>query len=167
MFGKSNKVTVSTDEAKIEELLTRGVDKVVGEEELKEKLKSGKQLRIKLGIDPTSPDIHLGRATQLLKLRDFQKLGHHIVFIVGDATGVIGDTSDKESERPMLTREEVEKNAKQYFDQASSILDMSKVEKVYNSTWLDALTFAEIPKPRRAIRPYFRFIFFIMFPPYD
>src|ERR1700686_5055896 len=112
---------ISTDEAKINELLTRGVSEVIVKEKLKEKLLSGKRLRIKLGIDPTSPDLHIGRAVPLLKLRDFQKLGHQIVFIVGDFTAVIGDTSDKDAERPMLTRTEIEENKKTYFDQVGKI----------------------------------------------
>ncbi len=150
MLFQGKKVTIDTDSQKIEEILSRGVSQVVDEERLREKLHSGRQLRIKLGVDPTSPHIHLGRATQLLKLRDFQKLGHHIIFIVGDATGVIGDTSDKESERPMLSKEEVDRNAKKYFAQAEAILDMHTVEKVYNSKWLDKLTFAEIGKQANA-----------------
>src|SRR3990167_10857538 len=93
---------IITDSAKITEVLERGVHEVIGKENLRKKLLSGKQLRIKLGIDPTSPNIHLGRAIPLLKLRDFQNLGHKVVFIIGDFTAVIGDTSDKESERPML-----------------------------------------------------------------
>lgn len=148
-FGRS-KPTIDTNEAKIKEALSRGVDRIVDEDKLKEKMKAGKQLRVKLGIDPTSPDIHLGRATQLLKLRDFQELGHKIILIVGDATGVIGDTSDKESERPMLSRAEVSKNAEKYFEQAGKVLDLGNVEKVYNSKWLDALTFAEIGKQANA-----------------
>ena len=135
---------MSDKNEKIEELLTRGVDKVVGEDELRERLVSGKELRIKLGIDPTSPHIHLGRATQLLKLRDFQELGHKIVFIIGDATGVIGDTSDKESERPMLSSEEIKSNAAKYFEQAALILDMERAEKHHNSEWLNKLNFSEI-----------------------
>jgi len=150
MLFSPKKVTVDTNRDKINELLTRGVDKVVGADELKKKLLSGKRLRVKLGIDPTSPHIHLGRATQLLKLKDFQDLGHTIVFIVGDATGVIGDTSDKDSERPMLTEGEVKENAKKYFDQAKSILDISRVEKHYNSKWLNKLTFSEIGKQANA-----------------
>ena len=146
MFFGSNKVTINTDKEKIEETLSRGVDRIVDGEKLREKMNAGKQLRVKLGIDPTSQDIHLGRATQLLKLRDFQELGHTIILIIGDATGVIGDTSDKESERPMLSREEVNTNAEKYFEQAGKILDMRKVEKAYNSTWLDKLTFSEIGK---------------------
>lgn len=135
---------IDTNEKKINELLTRGVAEVIQPDSLKKKLLSGKQLRIKLGIDPTSPDIHLGRTVPLMKLRDFQELGHKIVFIVGDATGVIGDTSDKESERPMLTKKQVEQNLKSYFSQVGKILDMSKVEKHKNSEWLNKLTFEQI-----------------------
>lgn len=131
-------------ETQIHELLTRGVSEVIDRESLEKKLKSGKTLRIKFGTDPTSPNIHLGRAVTLLKLRDFQQLGHQIVFIIGDFTGVIGDTSDKESERPMLSREAVEENLKNYTAQAGKILDMSKVEVHYNSEWLGKLTYREI-----------------------
>jgi tyrosyl-tRNA synthetase len=137
-------MTVDTNKEKIEELLTRGVDEVIHHESLREKLRSGKQLRIKLGIDPTSANIHLGRSIPLLKLRDFQALGHQIVFIVGDFTGIIGDTSDKESERPMLTREQVEENKKTYYEQVGKILDISTVEFRYNSEWLEKLTYREI-----------------------
>jgi len=129
---------------KVDEILTRGVDEVIGVEDLKKDLISGKTLRIKLGVDPTSPNIHLGRATQFLKLRDFQELGHKIIFIIGDFTGVIGDTSDKESERPMLTSKEVKQNMKNYFKQVGKILNMRKVEKKYNSKWLKKLTYQDI-----------------------
>lgn len=135
---------IDTNEEKIEELLTRGVDEVIHRETLKEKLRSGKQLRVKLGIDPTSPNIHLGRSIPLLKLRDFQELGHQIVFIVGDFTGIIGDTSDKESERPMLTKEIVEENKKTYFEQVGKILNVNAVEFHYNTEWLEKLTYREI-----------------------
>lgn len=131
-------------EKQIDEILTRGVAEVIDRENLKKKLLSGEKLRIKLGIDPTSPNIHLGRAVTLLKLRDLQNLGHQIVFIVGDFTGVIGDTSDKESERPMLSKETVETNLKTYLEQAGKILDMSKVESHRNSEWLSKLTYGEI-----------------------
>src|SRR3989339_1948747 len=114
---------ISTDSQKIQELLSRGVDEVIDKSNLEKKLKSGKMLRVKLGIDPTSPNLHLGRAIPLLKLRDFQELGHKIVFIIGDFTGVIGDTSDKDSERPMLTREDVEKNLQSYKEQVGKILN--------------------------------------------
>lgn len=137
-------MAIHTDEKKIEELLTRGVDEVIHKDNLKKKLLSGKQLRIKLGIDPTSANIHLGRSIPLLKLRDFQELGHQVVLIVGDFTGIIGDTSDKDSERPMLMREQVEENKKTYFEQVGKILDMSTVEFRYNSEWLEDLTYREI-----------------------
>ncbi|MCX6784951.1 MAG: tyrosine--tRNA ligase [Candidatus Komeilibacteria bacterium] len=132
------------DNQKIEELLTRGVDEVIDKDSLRQKLLSGKQLRIKLGIDPTSPNLHLGRSIPLLKLKDFQDLGHQIVFIVGDFTGVIGDTSDKDSERPMLTAEAIKKNMKDYTKQAGKIIDLKKCEVQYNSKWLAKLTFDKI-----------------------
>lgn len=97
-----------------------------------------------MGIDPTSPDLHIGRAATLLKLRDFQRLGHHVIFIVGDFTAVIGDTSDKDAERPMLTREHIEKNKQTYFDQIGKIIDLSEAELVYNSEWLEKLGYREI-----------------------
>lgn len=131
---------------KIEELLSRGVAEVIDRDHLEERLLSGEKLRIKLGIDPTSPNLHLGRSIPLLKLRDFQELGHQIVFIVGDFTGVIGDTSDKESERPMLSEDVIKENMQSYAEQAGKILDMSKTEVRYNSEWLAPLGFGEIGK---------------------
>lgn len=135
---------IHTSEEKINELLTRGVEEVLVEDDLREKLASGKKLRIKLGIDPTSPNLHIGRAIPLLKLRDFQELGHQIVFIVGDFTGVIGDTSDKDSERPMLSPEVIDANKQSYYEQVGKILDLEKVEFRYNSEWLAGLTYKEI-----------------------
>ena len=135
---------IDTDPKKIDALLTRGVDELIHEKELRKKLLSGKQLRIKLGIDPTSANLHIGRSIPLLKLRDFQELGHQIIFIVGDFTGVIGDTSDKESERPMLTQEQIDANKQTYYDQVAKILDIDKVEFRYNSEWLASLTYREI-----------------------
>jgi tyrosyl-tRNA synthetase len=133
-----------TDIEKIDELLSRGVAEVIHQEVLRAQLLSGKPLRIKLGVDPTSPNLHIGRACALWKLRKLQDLGHQIVFIIGDFTAVIGDTSDKDAERPMLTREAVEQNLATYFNQAEKILDMSKVEKHRNSEWLEKLTYREI-----------------------
>lgn len=138
--------TIITDPEKIEEVLTRGVAEVIDLEHLKARLLSGDKLRIKLGIDPTSPNIHIGRAVLLLKLRDFQALGHEAVFIVGDETGRIGDTSDKESERPMLTEEQIRDNMKNYLDQAYKILDPEKTETHYNSEWLSKLGLMELAK---------------------
>jgi tyrosyl-tRNA synthetase len=140
----AQKVTGDTDEKKIDEVLARGVKEVIRKDELRAALRSGEVLRVKLGIDPTSPHIHLGRAVLLLKLRDFQKLGHKVVLIIGDATGVIGDASDKESERPMLTKEHIEGNSRTYFAQAGRILNLEAVEKHYNSEWLSTLTYKEI-----------------------
>ena len=131
---------------KIDEILSRGVSEVIDYNHLKEKLLSGKKLRIKLGIDPTSPNLHLGRSVALLKLRDLQELGHQIVLIIGDFTGVIGDTSDKESERPMLDEETVKSNMKNYAEQAGKILDMKKVELHRNSEWLSKLTYKDIAR---------------------
>jgi len=134
------------NEQKIEELLTRGVEEVIDKENLKKKLRSGKKLRVKLGIDPTSPNLHLGRAIPLLKLKDFQDAGHKVVFIIGDFTGVIGDTSDKESERPMLDAKIVKQNMKTYVEQAGRILNIKKCEIHYNSKWLKKLGYGEIGK---------------------
>lgn len=130
----------------IEEILTRGVEEVIEKAHLEQLLKSGKKLRVKLGIDPTSPNIHIGRAVVLWKLRAFQELGHKVVFIVGDFTGLIGDTSDKDSERPMMTEAQAKANLKTYFQQAYKILDKAKTETHYNSKWLKKLGFAEIGK---------------------
>jgi tyrosyl-tRNA synthetase len=130
----------------IEEILTRGVEEVIDKAHLESLLKSKKKLRVKLGIDPTSPNIHIGRAVVLWKLRAFQELGHKVVFIVGDFTGLIGDTSDKESERPMLSEKEIKANLKSYFAQAGKIIDPKKAEMYYNSKWLKKLGFAEIGK---------------------
>jgi len=133
-------------ETLIKQALSRGVVEVIDKNSLETKLLSGKTLRIKLGIDPTSPHIHLGRTIPLLKLRDFQLLGHTIVFIVGDFTGTIGDTSDKESERPMLSEETIKENLKTYIDQIGKIIDTSKAEIHFNSQWLSKLGYAEIGK---------------------
>lgn len=133
-------------EAKIEEILTRGVAEVINKGHLKKRLLSGEKLRVKLGIDPTSPNLHLGRAVALLKLRDLQALGHQIIFIIGDFTGVIGDASDKESERPMLDSATVENNLKTYKEQVGKILDLTKAKVVHNSEWLSKLGYKEIAR---------------------
>ncbi len=133
-----------TKDEKIRGILQRGVEEIIHEKSLEKKLQGKKKLRVKLGIDPTSPNIHIGRAVVLWKLRAFQDLGHQVVFIVGDFTGQIGDTSDKDAERPMLTEAEIKKNLKSYFEQAFKILDRNKTETYYNSEWLKKLGFAEI-----------------------
>jgi len=130
----------------IKQILSRGVEEVIDLDNLEKKLKSGEQLRIKLGIDPTSPNIHIGRAVPLFKLRDFQEMGHKIILIIGDFTGVIGDTSDKNSERPMLDEKEIKSNLKNYIEQAEKIIDIRKCEIYYNSEWLNKLDYYEICK---------------------
>ena len=133
-----------TNPKKIKDLLTRGVDEVIDSKHLKEKLISGKQLRIKLGIDPTSPNLHLGQSVPLLKLKDFQELGHQIVLIIGDFTGLVGDTSDKHAERPALTDKQIRRNLKTYIKQVGKILHADKTEIRYNSEWLAKLDYREI-----------------------
>jgi len=133
-----------TDVHKVDAVLSRGVSEVIGRDELRKRMLAGETLRIKLGIDPTSKNVHVGRSIPLLKLRDFQELGHQIVLIIGDATGVIGDTSDKTAERPMLDQATIDENKEAYFAQIGKLLDMEKVEFRYNSDWLNKLSFKEI-----------------------
>ena len=113
---------ISTDEKKIEKLLSRGVEEVIVHEDLEKELKSGRKLRVKLGFDPTGAKIHIGRAIILKKLREFQELGHKVVFIVGDFTAKIGDPSDKLSKRPMLTEKQIKENLKSYEKQVEKII---------------------------------------------
>lgn len=129
---------------KIDEILTRGVAEIIDRKNLEQKLRGKKKIRVKLGIDPTSQNIHIGRAISLWKLRELQDLGHKIVFIVGDFTGLIGDTSDKEAERPMLSAKDVKANMKNYVAQVGKIIDVKKAEIHYNSKWLKNLGFLEI-----------------------
>lgn len=131
------------------DILESGVDEIIGAESLRSQLISGKKLKIKFGIDPTSPNIHLGRSIPLWKLRAFQELGHEIHLIVGDFTGEIGDTSDKEAERPMLTKETIQTNLSHYLEQIWMILNPAKKELVtvhYNSEWLEVLTLSTLGK---------------------
>lgn len=132
---------------KIEELLTRGVANIIpGKNDLRKLLEIGKKLNIYLGIDPTATKIHLGHAVPLRKLQQFAELGHNVTFLIGDFTALIGDTSDKESERPVLTSEEIEKNFQTYKNQAEKILDFSKVKVRYNSEWLKKIMFEDVIK---------------------
>ncbi len=117
----------------------RGADELIVESELVEKLKRGKPLRIKEGFDPTRPDLHLGHTVQFNKLRQLQDLGHHIIFLIGDFTGMIGDPTGRNVTRPPLSREELVANAKTYTDQVFLILDRDKTEVAFNSKWLSAL----------------------------
>lgn len=129
----------STNQEKIQNLLTRNVQDIIVKEELLKKLLSGKKLRIKLGIDPTNPQIHIGRAVTLWKLREFQDLGHKITLVIGTFTGIIGDASDKDSERPMMDRKVIESNTKTYVEQIGKILDIKKVEFFYNGDWFNKM----------------------------
>lgn len=132
---------------KTQELLTRGVANIVpNKKELEALLRSGKKLNIYLGIDPTATQIHLGHAVPLRKLAAFAELGHNVIFLIGDFTALIGDTSDKDSERPMLTSEQIEENFKTYKKQAEKILDFAKVKIRYNSEWLKKLSYTDIIK---------------------
>lgn len=128
----------------LDQLLKRGVTEVVDLKHLEKALKSGKKLRVKLGFDPTGDKIHIGRAIILRKLRDFQRLGHKVVFIVGDFTARIGDPSDKLSKRPMLSKSEIDKNIKNYKSQVGKIIDIKKAEFRFNGQWLKKLDFEEI-----------------------
>lgn len=128
---------------RIENLLTRGVEEIIEKESLEKKLKSKKGLRIKFGIDPTAPLIHLGIALPLRKLAEFQKLGHKVIFLIGDFTATIGDPSLQDKTRPPLSKEEVEKNARTYLEQAGKILDIKKAEIRRNSQWFSKMGLRE------------------------
>lgn len=121
------------------EILSRGVSELISKEELEAKLKKGRPLRVKLGFDPTIADLHLGHTVVMQKLRQFQKLGHQVIFLIGDYTARIGDPSGRSQTRPALTRKEVQKNAKTYLDQAFHILDKKKTLVRRNSQWLDKI----------------------------
>ena len=132
---------------KIDELLTRGVANIIpGRELLEKELRSERKLNIYLGIVPTATHIHLGHAVALRKLQEYATLGHHVTFLIGDFTALIGDTSDKDTERPVLTKEEIQNNFQTYKKQAEKVLDFSKVEVRHNSEWLSTLTFEDIVK---------------------
>ena len=127
-------------------LLTRSVDQIVGQSELEQAMTSGRKLRIKFGVDPTSPDLHIGHAVALWKLRKFQDLGHTVIFLIGDYTTKIGDPSGKSKTRPMLTDSEIKINVTSYLDQVGKILNVKKAEVRYNSEWLNKLTFGDLIK---------------------
>jgi len=121
------------------ETIRRGCDELIVEEELVKKLATGRKLRVKLGLDPTAPDLHLGHTVVINKLRDFQQLGHQVQFLIGDFTGMIGDPTGKNQTRPPLTREEIEKNASTYREQVFKILDPEKTQILFNSEWSNKL----------------------------
>lgn len=120
-------------------LIKRGCDELLIEHELVEKLKKGQPLRVKAGFDPTAPDLHLGHTVLLNKLRQFQELGHHVLFLIGDFTGMIGDPTGKSVTRPPLTEAQVQENARSYADQVFKILKPEQTEVVFNSAWLSKL----------------------------
>ncbi len=131
---------------KILEALTFSVAQCIPLEELAKKLESNKKLKIKFGMDPTAPDIHLGHAVVLSKMRQFQDLGHEVILLIGDYTARIGDPTGKSKTRPALTEEEIQENAKTYLEQVGKVLDLSRLKVVYNSEWLKKLSFIDVIK---------------------
>lgn len=127
-------------------IIRRGSEEILLEEELVQKLKMGKPLRVKAGFDPTAPDLHLGHTVLLNKMRQFQELGHEVVFLIGDFTGMIGDPSGKNETRPPLTREQVKDNALTYQKQVFKILDPKKTKIMFNSEWMDKLSVVDLIK---------------------
>ncbi|HXR58499.1 MAG TPA: tyrosine--tRNA ligase, partial [Burkholderiales bacterium] len=121
------------------ETIRRGSEELILEEELVKKLQSGRKLRVKLGLDPTAPDLHLGHTVVINKLRHFQELGHQVQFLIGDFTGMIGDPTGKNQTRPPLSREQILANAQSYRDQAFKILDPERTQILFNSEWSDEL----------------------------
>ena len=132
----------STEEALA--LIKRGAEEILLESELVKKLEEGRRLRIKAGFDPTAPDLHLGHTVLINKLRQFQELGHEVLFLIGDFTGMIGDPTGKNTTRPPLTREEVQDNAKSYTQQIFKILDPEKTTVMFNSTWMSDMSAADM-----------------------
>lgn len=133
------------------DLLTRGTAQVISTDELRRKLDAGRPLRVKLGVDPTAPDLHLGHTVALSKLRQFQDFGHTAVLIIGDFTSMIGDPTGRSATRPPLSRDEIMANAKTYQDQAFKVLDSKRLEIVFNGEWFAKMTFAEIIKLSSAV----------------
>ena len=127
-------------------VIRRGCDELLIETELVEKLKRGTPLRVKAGFDPTAPDLHIGHTVLINKLRQLQDLGHHVLFLIGDFTGMIGDPTGKNATRPPLSREDVARNAQTYTEQVFKILDRDKTEVVFNSTWMDKMNAADMIK---------------------
>ena len=128
------------------EIIRRGSEELLVEQELVDKLKSGRPLRVKAGFDPTAPDLHLGHTVLINKMRQLQDLGHHILFLIGDFTGMIGDPTGKNATRPPLAREQIAQNAETYTTQVFKILDPKKTEVCFNSSWMDKLSAADMIK---------------------
>ncbi len=127
-------------------LITRGADEILKRDELEARLASGRPLRIKAGFDPTAPDLHIGHTVLLNKMRQFQDLGHTVIFLIGDFTGMIGDPSGKNATRKPLTREDVQANARTYADQVFKVLDRERTELRFNSEWFDRMTAADMTR---------------------
>lgn len=134
----NNRLTTGLEE------IRRGAEEILLEHDLVERLKSGRVLRIKAGFDPTAPDLHLGHTVLINKLRQFQQMGHHVLFLIGDFTGMIGDPTGKSATRPTLTKEQVQENATTYQRQIFKILDPDKTEIVFNSSWMGAMSAADL-----------------------
>jgi tyrosyl-tRNA synthetase len=128
------------------EIIKYGIEEIIGEDNLIQKLKSGRKLKVKVGFDPTAPDLHLGHTVILRKMRQFQDLGHKVIFLIGDFTGKIGDPSGKNKTRPPLTDKEIKENAKTYADQVFNVLDKDKTVVDFNSRWGDKMTAADMIK---------------------
>ena len=126
--------------------IRRGSTEVLQESELRDRLKEGRPLRVKAGFDPTAPDLHLGHTVLINKLREFQELGHHVLFLIGDFTGMSGDPTGKNATRPPLARDEIARNARSYTDQVFKILDRARTEVTFNSVWMDQFTAADMVK---------------------
>ncbi|MEC7901648.1 MAG: tyrosine--tRNA ligase, partial [Candidatus Neomarinimicrobiota bacterium] len=131
-------------------LINRGVEELIPEDQLVDKLnrslKDGKPLQVKLGCDPSRPDLHVGHGVVLRKLRHFQDLGHQSILVIGDFTAMIGDPSGRNKTRPQLTLEETKENAQSYIEQAARILDIDKLKIVFNSEWLNTMNFSDVIK---------------------
>jgi tyrosyl-tRNA synthetase len=128
------------------DLIGRGAEELLKREELEARLKLGRPLRIKAGFDPTAPDLHLGHTVLLNKMRQFQDLGHQVIFLIGDFTGMIGDPTGKNVTRKPLTREDVEANARTYADQVFKVLDRERTEVRFNSEWFGQMSAADMIK---------------------
>ena len=128
------------------EIIKQGIDEIIGEDDLFKKLEAGKKLVVKVGFDPTAPDLHLGHTVILRKMRQFQDLGHTVIFLIGDFTGKIGDPSGKNKTRPPLTDEDIKQNAKTYEEQVFKVLDNKKTKVDFNSRWGDKLSGADMIK---------------------
>ncbi|MCH8894724.1 MAG: tyrosine--tRNA ligase, partial [Proteobacteria bacterium] len=126
------------------EVIQRGADEVIVEKELEKRLRAGGKLRVKAGFDPTAPDLHIGHTVLINKMRQFQQLGHEVIFLIGDFTGMIGDPSGKNATRPALSQDEILENAKTYQDQVFRILDPDQTKIMFNSTWMSEMSAADL-----------------------